>query len=43
MRNPYGGQIYHVGLKPEDVDGFVAHVREVTAAGPSGAPAKRET
>lgn len=23
MRNPYGGQIYHVGLKPEDVDGFV--------------------
>jgi hypothetical protein len=23
MRNPYGGQIYQVGLKPEDVDGFV--------------------
>jgi hypothetical protein len=23
MRNPYGGQIYHVGLRPEDVDGFV--------------------
>jgi hypothetical protein len=23
MRNPYGGQIYQVGLRPQDVDGFV--------------------
>lgn len=23
MRNPYGGQVYRVGLRPEDVDAFV--------------------
>lgn len=41
MRNPYGGQIYDVSLRPEDVDGFVFWTKNLAPFLPSLAEVHR--